>query len=222
MVRRSATGDCPQQSAVGVFLALLLFSLAGIPPLMGFLQNTTCSSARSKQASMDSRRDRRSRQRGGRLLLPADRQDVYLASQREFNQCREFRPCFASPVCSVCSISSVRAALLRRGSLKVAILMHLDHVAVAAGGLSLTRSVRPARGLVVARAGGAGRCGSPRSLDAGRGAGHLGVEPAISTPACCSPIRRRRSAVPSCRSSRRSPCTIPSADASRASPTGWC
>ena len=57
------------------FLALLLFSLAGIPPLAGFFAKYLRVPRRHQGRALRARGDRRARQRGRRLLLPRDRQD---------------------------------------------------------------------------------------------------------------------------------------------------
>ena len=57
------------------FLAMLLFSLAGIPPLAGFFAKFYVFLAAIKAGLYHAGRDRRARQRGGRLLLSGDRQD---------------------------------------------------------------------------------------------------------------------------------------------------
>ena len=57
------------------FLAMLLFSLAGIPPLAGFFAKFYVFLAAIKAGLFTSGGDRRADQRGGRLLLSDDRQD---------------------------------------------------------------------------------------------------------------------------------------------------
>ena len=57
------------------FLAMLLFSLAGIPPLAGFLRQVLRVPCRHQGRAVHARGGGRARQRGGRLLLSADRQD---------------------------------------------------------------------------------------------------------------------------------------------------
>ena len=54
---------------------MLLFSLAGIPPLAGFFAKYLRVPCRDQGRALWARRDRRARQRGRRLLLSAHRQD---------------------------------------------------------------------------------------------------------------------------------------------------
>ena len=65
-------------SAMAFVLAILMFSLAGIPPLAGFLAKCYVFLAAVEARLCAARRDRRARQRRRRLLLPAHRQDHVL------------------------------------------------------------------------------------------------------------------------------------------------
>ena len=68
-------GSRARNPAMAFFLAMLLFSLAGIPPLAGFFAKFYVFLAAIKAGLYHARGDRRARQRGGRLLLSAHRQD---------------------------------------------------------------------------------------------------------------------------------------------------
>ena len=60
------------------FLAAMMFSLAGVPPLAGFFAKFYVFAAAIKAGLYRPRRDRRAGERGRRLLLSADRQaDVF-------------------------------------------------------------------------------------------------------------------------------------------------
>ena len=63
---------------MAIVLAMLMFSLAGIPPLAGFFAKFYVFVAAVKEGLWRAGRDRRARQRGRRLLLPAHRQDHVL------------------------------------------------------------------------------------------------------------------------------------------------
>ena len=61
--------------AMAFFLAMLLFSMAGIPPLAGFFAKFYVFLAAIKAGLLRARGDRRARERGRRLLLSGHRQD---------------------------------------------------------------------------------------------------------------------------------------------------
>ncbi len=63
------------QPALALALAIFMFSLAGIPPLAGFFAKFYIFLAAIDARLLRPRRDRRAGERGGRLLLPAHRQD---------------------------------------------------------------------------------------------------------------------------------------------------
>ncbi len=64
--------------AMAFFLAVMMFSLAGIPPLAGLLREVLRVPRRHQGRALRARRDRRARERGRRLLLSRDRQgDVF-------------------------------------------------------------------------------------------------------------------------------------------------
>ena len=95
-------------------LAMLLFSLAGIPPLAGFFAKFYVFLAAINAGLYALAVDRRAAQRGRRLLLSPHRQDhVFRRSRRTVRAdaraaCRRAR---SDPAFSSCSISSIRHRL---------------------------------------------------------------------------------------------------------------
>ena len=113
--RRSRRARAHQSGAWRSSSRMLLFSLAGIPPLAGFFAKFYVFLAAIKAGLYRARGDRRGRQRGRRLLLSADRQDHVFrragAGLRADAGRAEGR-CSASPACSTCCSSSIPAPLV--------------------------------------------------------------------------------------------------------------
>ena len=134
---------------------MLMFSLAGIPPLAGFFAKFYVFLAAIKAGLYPACRHRRARERGGRLLLSAHRQDhVFRRTGAERFEPMPTHPCArcsASAVCSFSSSSSIRRRLsrLRRRRSEVSVLMSVISSRsprtwrAATGCIGSRRSARP-------------------------------------------------------------------------------
>ena len=119
------------------FLAMLLFSMAGMPPLAGFFAKFYVFLAAIQAGLYLARRDRRAGQRGRRLLLSGDRQDhvfrragegVRADAGRTQSRARRLRGLQSAVLCL-----SGPAGRRRQCGRAFAVLMQLPSAAQAAG-----------------------------------------------------------------------------------------
>ena len=201
-------GPRPHQSGAGVLPRAAAVLARRHSAARGLLRQVLRVPRRDQGRPLHARGDRRARQRGRRLLLSADRQDrcISTSPRRASSRCRaSSRPCSGvtglfNLLFFVYPAPLINAASRRR---QIVVLMQLDPTAQAAGGAAhrLRHHRLDQRGGAAARARGRARAAVDHRQDARPRAAAAAAapgcrSPAISMRACCSPTRRRRTALP--------------------------